>query len=202
MPRSMTLTANEADRQTATRDHPGQHRVGCDTRARGYSAVSAPTSASKRSFIKLLATWARVIPTMASTRSQVLKPGRRTASNAAMAPAVKVIGSTAARVRTSHPRDHVEGTSLGGVRRAQDLGPRRKATLSRSSFRRRHRHDSTYGLCDQEADSGRTTPAPGARGVVVDRPYDATWTSTSLMTSASLPPPPAPFCVRSPSRPT
>ena len=52
--------------------------------------------------MRLLDTWASRIPTRASVNKPGLNPSARTASRPATAPAVSVIGSTAARVSTSH----------------------------------------------------------------------------------------------------
>src|ERR1700722_3782465 len=55
---------------------------------------------SYRSFIKLLATWARVIPMMASTSHRQSRPGSPIASSAAIRPDIRVIGRTAALLTT------------------------------------------------------------------------------------------------------
>ena len=90
--------------------------TGCGAyRARGYDAVSAPTSTSKRSFMRLLAQWARMSPAKASTSRPALKPWRRTASSVATAPATRVMGRTAARVSTSQRDTGSRGRPVGGL---------------------------------------------------------------------------------------
>jgi hypothetical protein len=83
-------------------------------------ALSVPTWVSNRSFIKLLATCARVIPISASTSQRQSRPGSPIASSAATRPDTTVIGSTAALVTTSQRVTTSTGASGGGlvVRRA------------------------------------------------------------------------------------
>ncbi len=79
-----------------------------------------PTWVSNRSFIRLLAMWARVIPINASTSQRQSRPGSPIASSAATRPATRVIGNTAALVTTSQRVTASIGVSGGGfvVRRA------------------------------------------------------------------------------------
>ena len=74
-----------------------------------------PTWVSNRSFIRLLATWARVIPTSARTSQRQSRPGSPTASSAATRPDTSVIGSTAALVTTSQRVTMSIGASGGGL---------------------------------------------------------------------------------------
>src|SRR3984885_15944854 len=55
------------------------------------------------------------MPRKAKRSSHVLNPGRRTASRVAMAPAVIVIGRTAARVSTSQRETKSSGRPSGGL---------------------------------------------------------------------------------------
>src|SRR5579884_1689717 len=52
--------------------------------------------------MRLFEAWASRMPARASRYQPGLKPGLRTASRPATSPAVRVMGRTAARVRTSH----------------------------------------------------------------------------------------------------
>src|SRR5580704_18131694 len=114
MARSRTFTSRAA-RANCPRDTIPDS-TGCGAyRARGYDAVSAPTSASKRSFMRLLAQWARISPANASRSRPVLNPWRRTASSVATAPATRVMGSTAALVSTSQRDTGSRGRPLGGL---------------------------------------------------------------------------------------
>src|SRR5438105_5944978 len=54
------------------------------------------------SLTRLLAAWAKTIPSAASANITTENPGTRTAGSPAMAAEVSVIGWTHARVRTSH----------------------------------------------------------------------------------------------------
>ncbi len=65
--------------------------------------------------MRLLAQWARISPANASKSRPVLNPGRRTASSVATAPATSVMGSTAARVRTSQRDTGSRARPLGGL---------------------------------------------------------------------------------------
>src|SRR5438067_1071239 len=64
--------------------------------------------------MRLLAAWARTLPTRASTNHVQLKPLSPTARRPATSPAVSVIGSTDARVSTSH-RDPGSRRPDGGL---------------------------------------------------------------------------------------
>src|SRR5579885_3651814 len=64
--------------------------------------------------MRLLATWASTMPAKASTNRPGRSPGRCTASSVATAPATRVMGSTAARVRTSQRDTGSRGRPVGG----------------------------------------------------------------------------------------
>src|ERR1700745_876060 len=65
--------------------------------------------------MRLFAVWASVIPTTARTSQRQSSPGLPTASRAATRPDTRVIGSTAARVTTSHRVTASTGPSGGGL---------------------------------------------------------------------------------------
>src|SRR5580658_5115049 len=65
--------------------------------------------------MRLLATWARIRPAKARTSRPGRNPGRCTASRVATAPATRVMGRTAARVRTSQRDTGSRGRPDGGL---------------------------------------------------------------------------------------